>query len=59
MSTVMPQGEMSRKAIAWISEQTQEGKDLNAAIEEAGIRFNLGPKEVEFLIRFFKEQQES
>jgi prolyl-tRNA synthetase len=53
MTTVMPQSELTRKAVAWIAEQQAAGKALPAALEEAGLRFNLGPKEQEFLQGFF------
>jgi len=59
MSTIMPQGEMSRKAVAWISEMVEEkpGKALISLIEEAAVRFNLSPKDVEFLQRFYEEEK--
>jgi hypothetical protein len=57
MATIMPKGELARRAIAWISEQQQEcDKKLSLLIDDAAMRFNLGPKDVEFLIRFFEEQ---
>ena len=59
MTTIMPQSELTRKAIAWICEamENQTDKGLVALIEEAGVRFNLGPKDMEFLQRFYKENQ--
>lgn len=54
MTTVMPQSELMRKAVAWIGEQKAAGTPLGKALEEAGMRFNLGPKEQEFLREFFK-----
>ncbi|MDK2955258.1 MAG: hypothetical protein PWQ57_754 [Desulfovibrionales bacterium] len=57
MATIMPQGELARKAVAWISDQQQESeRKLSFLIDDAAMRFNLGPKDVEFLIRFFEEQ---
>lgn len=57
MTTVIPQCELTKRAIAWICEQ-QIAMDNPAArrkaIEEAARRFNLGPLEEEFLERFFK-----
>ncbi len=57
MTTIMPQSELARKAIAWICEmkESHEDKGINALIEEACVRFNLGPSDEEFLLRFFKE----
>ncbi|MEF2229537.1 MAG: hypothetical protein V3571_01285 [Pseudodesulfovibrio sp.] len=60
MSTIMPQSELTRKAVAWICEKREEcgSLPLSALLEEAAMRFNLGPKDVEFLQRFYKETQE-
>lgn len=59
MSTIMPQSEMCRKAVAWIDEQRRDKPEAKDAglIEEAAKRFNLGPSDCEFLQRFFKEQK--
>ncbi|WP_338666829.1 hypothetical protein [Pseudodesulfovibrio methanolicus] len=59
MTTIMPQSELTRKAVAWICElrDNGDGRGLPALIEEAGVRFNLGPKDMEFLLRFFKENK--
>lgn len=56
----MPQSELTRKAIAWICEQQEEGRGgtLNPLIEEAAIRFNLSPKDVEFLQRFYMDKKD-
>lgn len=61
MTTVMPQSELLRKSVNWISEQRAEtGKSLGKLIEEAGMRFNLGPKDQDFLRQFLSEaKQES
>lgn len=58
MSTVMPQSEMCRKAIAWIEAQRRESdKPLPVLREEASLRFNLGPADCEFLRRFFAQER--
>ncbi|XXJ19643.1 hypothetical protein ACR42D_08905 [Desulfovibrio caledoniensis] len=59
MTTIMPQSELTRKAVAWICEMRDNGdqRALPALIEEACVRFNLGPKDMEFLLRFFKENK--
>ena len=46
-----PQGERIRKAIKWLSESqlNEPHKERLALIREAGIRFNLTPKECIFL----------
>ncbi|MUM78287.1 hypothetical protein GKC30_11630 [Pseudodesulfovibrio sp. F-1] len=59
MTTIMPASELTRKAIAWICEKREEGgRTLPALIEEAAARFNLSPLDVEFLQRFFRENQD-
>lgn len=52
MATIMPQSELARKALAWISaERAETGKPLLRLIEEACVRFNLGPMDAEYLQR--------
>jgi hypothetical protein len=60
MTTVIPQNELTKRAIDWICEQQLAVDDKAArrkAIEEAARRFNLGPLEEEFLERFFKGEK--
>jgi len=59
MTTIMPASELTRKAIAWICGKREEGGHaLPGLIEEAAARFNLSPLDVEFLQRFFRENQD-
>ena len=55
MATIQPKGEKLRQAVRWISEERQEGeeKGVQKLIREAGLRFNLSPKEEEYLISFY------
>ncbi len=58
--SIQPQGEDLRKAVKWISEErmSDQKKELVKLIEEACIKFNLSPKDSEFLQRFvMKENQ--
>jgi hypothetical protein len=59
MTGVGPEGESVRKAVQWISDKRQyeEGGPLATLIEEASGRFNLSPKDEEFLFRFFKVKE--
>lgn len=60
MGTIMPQGELLRRAVTWIDAQRHEtGKAPAELIDTAAMRFNLGPKDVAFLTEFFKKQQEA
>lgn len=55
MTTVVPQNELSRRALNWICEHggaEAEPARQRQLIEEAAARFNLGPLDVEFLERF-------
>jgi len=60
MTTIMPQSELTRKAVAWICEKQEDGQGdaLNTLIEEAAVRFNLSPKDVEFLQRFYRNKKD-
>lgn len=56
MTTVIPQSELTKRAIAWINEHcppASNAAELNLQIEAAAVRFNLGPLDVEFLERFY------
>jgi hypothetical protein len=58
MTTVMPQSELMRKAVAWVNEQLAEpGSSLKKIVNDAGMRFNLGPKEQDFLRDFFSKPE--
>lgn len=56
MSTIMPQSEKLKHAIQWISERRTEDPDVNLAklVDEASFKFDLSPKDSEFLLRFVK-----
>ncbi|MCG8618398.1 MAG: hypothetical protein MI802_19445 [Desulfobacterales bacterium] len=60
MANIKPQGEALKKAIAWISEQRRENpaKDPMALADEAAFRFDLSPKDSEFLLRFIRDERE-
>jgi len=57
--SIQPEGEDLRKAIKWISEMRQEepDKSLNRLVEEAGAKFDLPPKDQEFLYRFIRDNE--
>jgi hypothetical protein len=59
MPGVGPEGENVRKAVQWISDKRQyeEGDPLATLIERASERFNLSPKDEEFLFRFFRGKE--
>ena len=55
---IQPQGEDLRKALKWISEERLENpnKKTPQLIEAACLRFNLSPKDAEFLARSLREK---
>lgn len=57
--SILPEGEQLRKAVRWISDQRLERPQaiLSQLINEACLKFDLPPKDSEFLIKFFSEQQ--
>ncbi|MDY7032083.1 MAG: hypothetical protein SVY10_09285 [Thermodesulfobacteriota bacterium] len=61
MSNILPEGENIRRAVKWISEHLEENPDeiINKLINEATIRFDLSPKDGEFLIRFYRNKNGS
>lgn len=58
MGTVQPQGDALKKAIQWVAEQRKEGsgKAPAALADEAAFRYDLSPKDSEFLLRFIREE---
>jgi len=58
--SIQPQGEEVRRAVKWVAEQIEyePQKKLAGILEEAGLRFDLSPLEMEFLQRFYKEGTE-
>ncbi|WP_290918592.1 hypothetical protein [Halodesulfovibrio sp.] len=58
MTTIMPQSELVKKAVAYIQERRrEESQDMRKLIDQAGMRFNLSPKEAEMLRDFFKQSE--
>ena len=56
MSNILPEGENIRRAVKWISGRLQDNPNetVQKLINDATIRFDLSPKDGEFLIRFYK-----
>jgi hypothetical protein len=54
----MPEGENIRKAVKWISERRKESSHLRLAklVEDACAKFDLSPKEANYLIDFFTKK---
>ena len=56
MATIVPEGKSVEQAINWISENLKENQDQSPTklVEQAGARFNLSPKDEEFLRSFYQ-----
>lgn len=55
MAGIEPEGEKLRKAVRWISSELLDDsrKSIDLLIEQAALRFNLSPKEEEYLKSFY------
>ena len=55
----MPEGEAIRKAVKWISGELQEdpNKSPLKLVNNAVLRFDLSPKEAEFLTEFYRKDK--
>ena len=58
MTTVKPQGDALKKAIQWISQARKKDPDINLAtlVDKTAFKFDLSPKDSEFLLRFVKAE---
>jgi len=57
--SIQPEGEELRKATKWISDQLRYDSNVSLAkaIEKACVKFDLTPKDAEFLTRFFSDKK--
>ena len=57
--SILPEGEDLRKAVTWISEerQTDPNANLSKLIQSACMKFDLSPKDAEFLDKFYKKSE--
>ena len=57
MSEITPTGEALRRAVRYVSDQLREDADrpLLSLVDEASQRFDLTPKQAEYLIHFYRE----
>ncbi len=60
MHDLLPDGEDLRRAVKWVSGHLQEnpGQPVRPLVQEAIFKFDLSPKDAEFLIGFFRERKE-
>ncbi len=57
--SIQPEGDDLRKAVQWIAEQVHEASDSDRKdlAARAAVKFNLSPKDSEFLLRFIAEKK--
>ena len=55
--SILPEGTQLRKAIRWLSDErlNNPGASLFKLIDEASLRFDLPPKDEQFLLHFFSD----
>ncbi len=60
MHDLLPDGEDLRRAVKWVSGNLQENPDqpVRPLVQEAIFKFDLSPRDAEFLIGFFSERKE-
>ncbi len=59
MSNLLPDGEELKRAIKWISSHLQDNPDqqVNPLVQEATFKFDLSPRDAEFLINFYHRKK--
>jgi hypothetical protein len=59
MHDLLPDGEDLRRAVKWISGNLQEYPDrpVQPLVQEAIFKFDLSPRDAEFLIGFFRQRE--
>jgi len=59
MHDTLPEGEDLRRAVRWVSSRLQDspGQPLQSLVREAVFKFDLSPKDAEFLIGFFRQRK--
>ncbi|MDZ7761210.1 MAG: hypothetical protein U5L00_13285 [Desulfovermiculus sp.] len=56
MATIMPKEKKMRDALQWVSDQTASGKDHKKALQEAVFKYNLDPKQEDYLYRLYAQE---
>ncbi len=59
MHDLLPDGEDLRRAVKWVSGNLLEnpGQPLGPLVQEAIFKFDLSPRDAEFLIGFFSQRK--
>lgn len=59
MTTIMPKEKKVRDALQWAGEKIAAGKDRKKALQEAVFKYNLDPRQEDYLYRLFADQSQS
>ena len=56
--SLLPEGEELRRAIKWIACRLNENADLKlgSLLQEAIFKFNISPRDAEFLVNFYRKK---
>ena len=59
MHDMLPEGEDLRRAVRWVSQGLQDnpGRTIQPLVQEAIFKFDLSPKDAEFLLGFFRRRK--
>lgn len=59
MAAIMPEGELLRRAVTWICEEraARPERSLDSCLDEAGMRYNLSPKDQRMLAGLFRDEK--
>jgi hypothetical protein len=60
MHDLLPEGDDLRRAVKWVSSHLQEDPDqpVQPLVQEAIFKFDLSPRDAEFLVGFFGRRSE-
>jgi hypothetical protein len=60
MHDLLPDGEDVRRAVKWVSGNLQDipGQPVQPLVQEAIFKFDLSPRDAEFLLWFFSQRKE-
>lgn len=61
MTNILPEGEDLRRAVKWVSGNLLENscQPIMPLVHEAVFKFDLSPKDADFLINFYSQKRES
>jgi hypothetical protein len=58
--SIQPKGEDLRRAVKWVSEERADNpeKEVKVIVQEACMKFDLSPKDEDFLLRHLLEKEQ-